>query len=349
MGTHRFQLDSIDAALVGNLSEPGLIASTLAARPEIDVTLANDALLPDLVIAMAQFGYTFVASTPTTPRRTSNLIVDLSDPGVSPVAPASTYRQRYDNTQKALLLSVDGGPYSPLAVSPPNGAAFFDDFLTASGTSLGHTLWVAVTSGAGSAVNVSSGAAPALVNGAHQGLVIMQTGSTAAGRASMRQAGLSYSNVAAAGGNSRIEFLATMGDVLATALENYTVMYGWSDNVGAAGYGANAALLVHDFALSATNWVAKSVVGGVPVNTVTAIPIAAAGTWSRLLIDISSGSAARFFVDGVLAATHALATLPTATAGFWAPITKVEKTVGTAQRRIGIDYASWSYRLSPAR
>jgi hypothetical protein len=352
MGTHRFELASIDATLVGNLSEPGLVASTLAARPQIDITLANDALLPDLVIAMAQFGYSFVASAPTTPRATSNLIVDLTDPGVTPVAPANTYRQRYDDSQKALLLSVDGSPFSPIAVNPANGATYFEDFLTQSGTILGATNWIGLTSGAGSAANVGGGASPATLNGSRQGILTMQTGATTTGRASARQANLAYSNVAAAaGGSSRLEFLAALGDVLPSATENYTAMFGWSDNAGVAGYGANAALLVIDLALSATNWVAKSVVGGVPLNTPTAIPVSAAGTFDRLLIDLSSVATARFFVNGVLGATHALATLPAATVG-WAPIAKIEKITsvpGTAQRRLHVDYASWSYRLSAAR
>jgi hypothetical protein len=352
MGTHRFQLDSINAEEIGNLSEPGLVASTLAARPEIDVTLANDALLPDLVVAMTQFGYTFVASAPTTPRRTSNLLVDMSDPGATTtVAPAGTMRARYDNTQKALVMSVDGGAYFPLAVNPVNGASFFEDFLTQSGTILGATNWIGLTSGAGSAANVGGGASPATLNGSRQGILTMQTGVTTTGRASARQANLAYSNVAeVVGGNSRLEFSATLGDVLPSATEDYTVMFGWSDNAGVAGYGTSAALFVIDRAVSATNWCTKTL-GGVGSTTLaTAVPISAAGTWNKLLIDISAAGA-KFFVNGVLTNTHALTQLPAATVG-WAPITKIEKIAsvpGTAQRRLHVDYASWSYRLSAAR
>jgi hypothetical protein len=354
MGTHRFELASIDASLVGNLSEPGLVASTLAGRPQIDVTLANDALLPDLVIAMAQFGYAFLASAPTTPRATSNLLVDMSDPGATTtVAPADTMRARYDNTQKALVMSVDGGAYFPLAVNPANGASFFEDFLTQSGTILGATNWIAGTNGAGSAVNVGGGAAPATLDAIHQGILTMQTGPTNTGIGSARQANLAYSNVAAtAGGNSRLEFLTTLGDVLPSAVDDYTVMHGWSNNAGVAGYGTSAALFVIDRAVSATNWCTKTL-GGVGSTTLaTTVPISAAGTWDKLLIDLSAAGA-RFFVNGVLTNTHALAQLPAATVG-WAPITKIQKlpappNPSTAQRRLHVDYASWSYRLSSAR
>jgi hypothetical protein len=348
MGTHRFQLDSINATEVGNLSEPGLVATTLAARPQIDVTLANDVFLPDLTEAMAQFGYSFVASAPTTPRVTSNLLVDMSDPGATTtVAPAGTIRARYDNTQKALVVSVDGGAYFPLAVTPANGASFFDDFLASSGTIIGSTNWLSVASGAGSAISCGPGVAPAAIDGSHQGILLMNTGTTATGRGSARHPGPGYSNIAAAGGNTRLEFLSSRVDALSNGADNYSMMFGYSDTI-AAGFGTNAALIAHDPAISLVNWIAKSIVGGVPTNTNTGIAISAAGTWDKLLIDISSGSAARFFVNGVLAATHALGTLPVATVP-WAPIAKIEKTLGLVARRMSVDYASWSYRLSVAR
>jgi hypothetical protein len=348
MGTHRFELASIDSSLVGNLSEPGLVASTLAGRPQIDVTLANDALLPDLVIAMSQFGYAFLSSAPTTPRATSNLLVDMSDPGATTtVAPVGTIRQRYDNTQKAIVVSVDGGAYFPLAVTPVNGASFFDDFLSSSGTNIGSTNWLSVTSGTASSVACGPGVAPAAIDGSHQGILLMNTGTTATGRGSARHPGPGYSNIAVAGGNTRLEFLASRVDALSNGVDNYSMMFGYADTI-AAGFGSNAALITHDPAVSLTNWVAKTIVGAVVTSTTTVIPISAAGTWDKLLIDISSGSTARFFVNGVLAATHALGTLPAVTVP-WAPITKIEKTLGVAARRVSVDYASWSYRLSAAR
>jgi hypothetical protein len=346
MGTHRFQLDSINATEVGNLSEPGLVATTLAARPQIDVTLANDAFLPDLTEAMAQFGYSFVASAPTTPRVTSNLLVDMSDPGATTtVAPAGTIRQRYDNTQKALLVSVDGGAFYPLGVPPPNGASFFDDFLTINGTVIGNG-WTAATSGAGSAVTVGSGVpGNVMLTGARQGILSLASGTTATGRASARQA-QAYSNLAATGGNSRLEWLTAMADPLATVAEDYTYFCGYSDSIGGAGFGTQAVLFAHIRAVSATNWIARTVVGGVPTDIVTAIPISAAGTFDKLLIDISPVIGIRFFVNGVLAATQV--TMPIASV-VYTPITKIEKLAGITTRRVNMDYASWSYRLSVAR
>jgi hypothetical protein len=352
MGTHRFQLDSINATEVGNLSEPGLVATSLAARPQIDVTLANDAFLPDLTEAMAQFGYSFVASAPTTPRATSNLLVDMSDPGATTtVAPAGTMRARYDNTQKALVMSVDGGAYFPLGVNPPNGASFFEDFLSSNGTVFGNTNWISVISGTGSAVTVGPGVAPAVIDGAHQGILLLNTGTTATGRAAARQAAAAapcYSNVAAAGGNTRIEFLVSRVDALSDGVNNYATMFGWSD-AATTGFGANCALLCHDPATSLTNWVVKTLGGGSPVTAATAIPISAAGAWDKLTIDISASLGVRYFVNGVLAATHALTAAPPSAATPWTPIAKIEKSLALLARRVAVDYSSWSFRLSAAR
>ena len=346
MGVHRFQLNSINARLVGQLSEPGLTATALAALPQIDITLSSDANLTALTEAMAQFGYTFVASSPTTPRATQNLLIDLTDPGsTTSAAPASAMRLRYDDNMKSLMLSVDGTAYVPIAENPSNGAIYFDDFVASNGTILGETLWSAAVSGTNAAATIGN----TNVSAQRQGMLVLTTGTQAAGRASALQAGLAYSNVSAtSGGSSRIEFATTFLDALSVAAQTYTFMAGYSDNVGGTGFGSNAALLVHDLASSATNWVAKSIVGGVATNTVTTIAISAVNTYDKLLVDLSSANTARYYVNGVLAATHAISALPAATVG-WAPIVKMEKTNGTVARRAAVDYASWSYRLSPAR
>jgi len=345
MGIHRFQLDSINAQLVGELSEPGLTASQLASLPEIDVTLTNDALLPDLAAAMAQFGYSFVASAPTTPRRTANLLIDMNDPGaVPPVSGAGSTRSYYDNAKRGVMVSIDGSPFFRSLIAPRNGTDEFDDFLTASGSTIGETLWISATNGSGSAVVQSTSG----LNGSHQGIIQMQTGTTAAGRGAIRHGSSPvYSNVAAAGGNSQIEFQTTLGDALPSIAEDYNTMLGWTDVTTGTGFGSNAALLTIDRSISASNWVAKTIVGATVTNTDTGIAVSPAGTWDTIAIDISS-TGARFFVNGALAATHALATLPGATVP-WNPFAKIQKIAGTTTRRLLLDYAVWGYRLNPAR
>jgi hypothetical protein len=85
----------------------------------------------------------------------------------------------------------------------------------------------------------------------------------------------------------------------------------------------------------------------VPTLTDTGIAIAAPGTWQSLGIALSS-TGAIYTVGGVVGASHAIGTLPGATVG-WAPTVKIEKTLGTAQRRIRTDYCAWGYRLAAPR
>lgn len=220
---------------------------------------------------------------------------------------------------------------------------FFEDFLAANGTNIGATGWFGSTSGAGTNAVVGT----TLLDGSHQGILSQQTGSTATGRSSVLQNGLSYSNVGASGGVAFAEWLCNFGDALSGGGQDYTVMYGYSDSAGGAGFGANAALLTHDPAISATNWVARSIVGGVSTTTNTGIAIAAAGTWQKLGVVLSSTGAV-YTIDGVVGASHAAAALPLAGVG-WAPIVKIQKTLGNTQRRLRTDYCAWGYRLSAPR
>jgi hypothetical protein len=220
---------------------------------------------------------------------------------------------------------------------------FFEDFLCANGTTIGHTTWFSILAGGGTNAVVGT----TLLDGSHQGILSQQTGSTATGRSSVLQNGLSHSNVGAAGGTSFTEWLCNFEGPLSDGIDNYNVMYGYSSVAGAAGFGANAALLTYDPAVSATNWVARSIVGGVPTLTDTGIAIAAPGTWQSLGIALSSTGAV-YTVGGVVGASHAIGTLPGATAG-WAPTVKIEKTLGNGQRRIRTDYCAWGYRLAAPR
>jgi hypothetical protein len=311
------------------------------------VTLVDDSLIFDLLFAMGQFGYSYVSSSPTTPRRTQNLLVDFTDPGITTdPAPASTFRVRYDNAKKALMMSQGGSAFFPLAVNVPDGASFFEDFLSFNGTNIGDHNFVGATSGFGS----SAATTAIFVSGIRQGMLSLQTGTTSTGRGSARQQGPSYTNVGASlSGQSSIEWFGTLGGPLSVAGESYTLACGWSDNAGVAGFGANAALFVHDLAVHPTNWVAKAVVLGVPVNVDTGFAIAPSGTFQKLRIDIVSGVGATFFVNGVAGPTFALATLPSSGLNPWSPFAKIEKTAGGTTRFWHQDYVSWMYRLTSPR
>lgn len=347
MSVHRYRRNAaLPLQEIQQVVDPGgALVPLLGIADEVDVSLADDTQLPVLDEDMLAAGYVFVATAPpaTDPiKGIANVIDVTSTPGTTAGAPVGRARLRYDDTQKALLFSADGGRYYPAIINPPNGAVFFEDFLRADGTSIGDKNWLGSTAGA------AANAVSTLLDGSHQGILSQQTGVAVPGVSAVRQTGNSHSNVGAAGGLAYEEWLVNFEGPLAVAGENYTVMYGYSDLVGAAlGFGTNAALLTHDLAVSAVNWVARSIVGGVPTVTDTGIAIAAPGTWQRIRFDLSAAGAV-YEIAGVVGAAHPPAALPAATVG-WSPVVKIQKLAGIAQRRIRTDYCAWGYRLSAPR
>jgi hypothetical protein len=68
MGVHRFRIKAdVEQAELRQVIEAGLTVDQSAARLETDITLVDDALLPDLTSVMESAGYEFVTTTPTIP------------------------------------------------------------------------------------------------------------------------------------------------------------------------------------------------------------------------------------------------------------------------------------------
>jgi hypothetical protein len=66
MSTFRYQSNSIDLAFLKGVIDPSLVIGASATVVYVDITLSNDALKPDLDIAMAQKGFVpYVGSYPT--------------------------------------------------------------------------------------------------------------------------------------------------------------------------------------------------------------------------------------------------------------------------------------------
>jgi hypothetical protein len=317
---------------------PNFLSPKLAAGPGISLAVLNPGANEQVEItatAVSEDHKVSVTAADTTPSFLSPKLAAGTAVTLTVLNPAANEQLRID---------VSG-------TTPPPSTGYkipLEDFLTANGTSIGNNLWVGATAGAGSTSNVGS----TFADGSHQGILQLRSGSTATGRASARQGGLAYSNVAAAGGSSSVEFLATRGDALSVVGDAYNMLLGWSDSTGGLGFGANAALFTHDPALSLTNWVAKTIVGGVPTNTVTAAPIAGIGVWGKLRIDIDLANGARFYVNNVLVATHLIGTMPGATSGFWAPIIAIERLTSLGPpvtRTLYVDYCDLSFVLSGPR
>jgi len=66
MSVQRFQSTGVDVASLQMLVEAGLTASSPSWPMFVDITLTDDSLLPDLILAMEKEFWSFVASAPTT-------------------------------------------------------------------------------------------------------------------------------------------------------------------------------------------------------------------------------------------------------------------------------------------
>jgi hypothetical protein len=221
----------------------------------------------------------------------------------------------------------------------PSQANVVDDFLI--GGIGGMVSWLTNNSGAGSNATVSNNN----IDAQHQGIVACQTGSTATGRAGLRLAP-TFTNISAGGGSAYYETLVQI-ETLATALQDYTFVAGYSDVTADGLFVTNAIAFTYERSLSA-NW--RCIARGGVLTTVDSGVAVVAGAWVRLRVELSLASGAKFFVDGVLVATVAQASLPVATsAGAFAPTFKIEKTVGTTQRRTFTDYVIFGCTFSPPR
>jgi hypothetical protein len=221
------------------------------------------------------------------------------------------------------------------APDPSVDSDMTDDFLC--GTIGSLLSWISNASGAGAVAVVSN----ANVDGNHQGIVRFQTGSTAAGRAGLRLA-TTQSNVGATS-TMFVEYLAFV-EQLSTAAEEFTFYAGYTDATGAGLFVTNAISFVYDRAISGVNWRAFAQ-GGIATNTDTGVPVVVG--WTKLRIEIGLGGA-DFFIGGVPVANIPLANLP-GVGAFFGLASVIQKSVGTGQTRVSLDYVNLGYTFSPPR
>jgi len=88
MSAHRFQWTGVDLQDLQMLVEATASISAVSLPLYIDVTLTNDAMLPDLQTMMTDFGWSFVSSSPTTPLPTISSAEYEIDFGPDPVPDA---------------------------------------------------------------------------------------------------------------------------------------------------------------------------------------------------------------------------------------------------------------------
>ena len=130
---------------------------------------------------------------------------------------------------------------------------------------------------------------------------------------------------------------------LATAIDDFDLWAGFSDN-GAAGDIVDGACFKYDRATS-LNWLCITSDNSVQTIVDSGIPVAVA--WTKLKIVVNAaGTAARFYIAGVLVATI-VTNIPLARQT--AAIQKIEKSAGALPRQLIIDWTWLHYNLSVSR
>lgn len=184
-----------------------------------------------------------------------------------------------------------------------------------------------------------------------KGVLQIDTGTTATGRATVCNGATTTTgaNPIFCDANE----LCIMGfrlapEALSTSLESFTLMVGFGTfGLSGAGLPNNGVLFRYTDALNGAKWEFLSRVDG---STADSFDTGVFCTASYNIFEIQFDStSARGYIDGNLVATIPIANCPTGSArpfGFGA---KIEKTVGTTQRNLSLDYYYFHMLRSAAR
>jgi hypothetical protein len=167
MGTHRYVFVGPQARRLQRLIDPSITASTGAAAPRqvLDVTLSDDAALPDLDEAMAQDGFEYLEKSP---------------PGAGPSSVLGSSYERLKTDMPAILPAAGWTKVVSVSFSSLGGTVIHVSASAAAAVLVGGG--VRVTLDGGSFANQSLGGARfAVVAGAYAGVsTTMELPTTAA-------------------------------------------------------------------------------------------------------------------------------------------------------------------------
>jgi len=205
----------------------------------------------------------------------------------------------------------------------------FDDFIGASaGTgTVGEFGWTVTSNGTNATLGILNS-----LGTDDFGVIAPTTGTTATGR------NATYLNVGAVimgGGEISCEMRVRI-PILSDGTNTYTFRIGLGDNT-AAGDHADGVYFEYNSTVSASNWLLKTANNNTRTQ-VTSTGIVAGNTWQRLkFITNAIGSSTDFYVDDVLVGTIGT-NHPVAVGRQTGPMMKIEKSVGTTNRQVYVDY-----------
>mgnify|MGYP002777140876 CR=1 FL=1 len=222
---------------------------------------------------------------------------------------------------------VSGINFSPLAVQ--NRFATYDEDEFAGTTTAGKLNWNVNTNG----TNASGQSGTYGVNGSERayGVLQLDTGTTSAGRATLNrlinqvQIGYAY--------YEQVWRLAL--EALSTGAERFLVTFGFIDNTGAGDHSDGVYFRYSDN-LNGGQW--QCVARQAGVEAVVNTSVAANTIYNIFKIEINTtGTQADFYINDVLVASLT-SNLPTTQGQFTGIGAKIEKSIGTTQRNLSIDY-----------
>lgn len=231
------------------------------------------------------------------------------------------------------LTSTTGGTRSwafpHTLIDPAVVFMLHDDFISGTAAvNVGNLGWTTTVNGAGTLCSAVAVAADNL----HPGVVSCTTGTTAAGRATEMLG--SGSSIALGNGVITVAGVLQL-PTLSDGAQTYRIYFGLGDNSG-AGDQTDGIYLTYSSTLNAGNWTGQTANNG--VYTQLDLGVAATTAWTKIaFITNAAGTSVQFYVNGTAVGAPVTTNLPAGGRDF-APIFKIEKSVGTTARTMLVDY-----------
>lgn len=224
--------------------------------------------------------------------------------------------------------------------SPTNEYNLYDDFMGGTTTVPGDP-WQTWSGGSGALVtSVSTN-----ITSNHPGILRGTTGTTATGRCGfgLAPSATTVTNGIVIGTNTYTEEWLINLQQLSTVAEEFVLSLGLKRNA-TADTQANGVLFKYDRATYGTNWQCETVSASTTTRTDSAVAVVDSSTWMKLRIEANTTNC-KFYIDGVLVATHTTNIPTTNVCSGW----KINKTVGNTPVTGEVDYFRAYTRFSSAR
>lgn len=282
---------------------------------------------------------------------------DISAPGGIPSGttaerPSAVDGSLYYNTTLNLYeVVIDSVWYAVQTVNPSSIASttyLFDDMITGDSSATdaatihgSQANWQTAMAGTGTQITFDTTGITAADK--CLGVVSIQTGTVATNRCGMT---LGESSILFGSASLSSEWRLRMG-TLSTAAQEYNVYVGFIDNMGAVAEPVDGVYFKYDRNTS-VNWIITTSNNSTRTNTTTGVAVSAT-TFQKLKAVVNdTGTSVEFFIDGVSVGTHTT-NIPTG-AGRWTGFgTKIEKTAGTTNVSMYVDYATLQYTYATPR